>query len=724
MDSQTLTHHLNDAQKQAVTESPRHQLIIAGAGSGKTRVLVHRIAWLHHINQIPTYNILAVTFTNKAANSIKSRVEELLQGAVHGMWLGTFHSVCHRLLRMYHKDFGIAPEFQVIDADDQLRMIKSIQKSFQLDDKAYPAKKTQYYISQQKEAGIRASQNAAHDDEYHANLHRVYQEYEKTCVASHLVDFDELILLVVENLTHNEPLRTRLQGQFRHILIDEFQDTNQLQYQFVKLLNGERNFITVVGDDDQSIYSWRGAQVDNILNFADHFPNVQTIRLEQNYRSSACILNAANAVIANNNKRLGKNLWTDAQSGDKVILFTAYNEAEEARYIIDTIQHNCQKDYHHGDHAILYRSNAQSRVLEEHLSRANIPYIVYGGLRFFERAEIKDALAYLRLATNHDDNQAFERIINTPTRGLGLASLDKIKQVQRQHGISMWEASKMCLQKDTSPLSPRTQNALLGFLQKISQLQEKGHNLGLSEWFELIVQSSDLIAHQHKNDPEQAKNKLENLQELLNAVSQYEHDHPQENTLLLASHFIADVTLDTRNPNAKEKSADRCVQLMTLHAAKGLEFDCVFLTGMEEGLFPHKMALYDGREIEEERRLCYVGMTRARKNLHITHAEYRRIYNQENYQRPSRFLQEIPAEFLNPYNQNGSNASSYQTTTQSSGQTQKNTWKLGQTVKHPSFGYGVVLSYEGHGSDARVQVRFENGGVKWLVAEYAKLETL
>ena len=720
MDSQFLTQHLNDAQKQAVTEPPRHQLIIAGAGSGKTRVLVHRIAWLHHITKIPTYNILAVTFTNKAANSIKSRVEELLQGAVHGMWLGTFHSICHRLLRMYHKDFDIAPEFQVIDADDQLRMVKSIQKSLQLDDKAYPAKKTQYYISQQKEAGLRAAQNSDHDDEYHATLHRVYQEYEKSCQASHLVDFDELILKVVETLAHNEPLRVRLQGQFRHILIDEFQDTNQLQYQFVKHLNSDHNFITVVGDDDQSIYSWRGAQVDNILNFANHFPNVQTIRLEQNYRSSACILNAANAVIANNHKRLGKSLWTEAQSGDKVTLFTAYNEAEEARYIVDTIQHNCQKDFHQGDHAILYRSNAQSRVLEEQLSRANIPYIVYGGLRFFERAEIKDALAYLRLATNHDDNQAFERIINTPTRGLGQASLEKIKILHRTHNISLWEASKNCLDATNSPLSPRAQKALLGFLQKISQLHEKAQHIGLSEWFELILQSSDLIAHQHKNDPEQAKNKLENLQELINAVSQYEHDHPQDSTHLLAAHFIADVTLDARNPNAKEKNADRCVQLMTLHAAKGLEFDCVFLTGMEEGLFPHKMALYDGREIEEERRLCYVGMTRARKNLHITHAEYRRIYNQENYQRPSRFLQEIPAEFLNPFNRKPSHNNNHQP--HSDGE-YPSTWRLGQTVKHPSFGYGVILSYEGHGTDARVQVRFESHGVKWLVAEYAKLET-
>lgn len=720
MNPEDLTHQLNDEQKRAVTCPPAHQLIIAGAGSGKTRVLVHRIAWLHHQLQIPTYQILAVTFTNKAANAIKDRVEQLLHNAVSGMWLGTFHSICHRLLRMYHKDFAVAAQFQVIDTDDQLRLIKSIQREMKLDDKVYPPRKTLYFISQQKEKGLRANQVDDLPDTYAQTLQNVYQAYEQNCQRSHLIDFDELILQVVETLKTKDSLRRRLQDQFRHILIDEFQDTNRLQYELVHLLHGAQNYITVVGDDDQSIYSWRGAKVDNILQFNENFPAVQTTRLEQNYRSSASILNAANGLIANNTKRLGKNLWTDQDPGDKVLVYTAYNENEEARYIIDTIQHNCQKAIKHGDHAILYRSNAQSRVLEEHLSRANIPYIIYGGLRFFERAEIKDALAYLRLATNFDDNQAYERIINTPTRGIGPSTLDKIREISRQQDISLWQASLTCLNNVQYALSSRAQNALKNFLEKIHQLHEKGKSTELGEWFEYILQASDLIAYQQKNEPEQAKNKLENLQELCNAISQFSQQNPQENSLLAAAQFIADVTLDARNPNAKEKHADQCVQLMTLHAAKGLEFDCVFLTGMEEGLFPHKMAIYDGREIEEERRLCYVGMTRARQILHITHAEYRRIYNQENYQRPSRFLQEIPKQYLTFFNrpQNSSQSQTNQYVSQSS------KWKLGQPVKHPTFGSGVILSYEGQGPEARIQVRFESQGVKWLVAEYAKLVPL
>ena len=704
--------HLNEPQRQAVSQPPGHQRIIAGAGSGKTRVLVHRIAWLVKIWNIPPQAILAVTFTNKAASAMRTRVENLLGEHIIGLWLGTFHSICHRLLRMHHQTFGLDQKFQVIDQEDQLRLIKKIQRSANLDDKTYPARKTQYYINQHKERRIRAK-DADGESEYTSTLKNVYENYEKNCITSHLVDFNELILRVVETLESNQSLREHLQGIYRYILVDEFQDTNQLQYQLIQILAGSNNFITIVGDDDQSIYSWRGAEIENIRSFNSSYPDATTIKLEQNYRSTGHILQAANAIIAYNQDRIGKDLWTDRGLGNKIQLLCAYNEHDEARYIVDTIGKNRAMGHNYQEHAVLYRSNAQSRVIEEQLTRANIPYIIFGGLRFFERAEIKDALAYLRILVHPDDDSAFERIINIPPRGIGPASVDKLRLTAKEEGISMWQSMLQHLEHQTLP--KRLHEALTTFKELFTHLQPKAPHYSLAELVEHILQLTGLIAYQQKNHPETAKNKLENLQELINALQQYETTQENSSTLLLASQFIADITIDNRNPHEKEVAQDQ-VQLMTLHTAKGLEFQQVFLTGLEEGLFPHKMALQEGRELEEERRLCYVGMTRAMETLHLSHAENRRLYQQEQYQLKSRFLQEIPDEHIVHV------STSMQPTHSYLAQPTHTQWPLGSQVKHPSFGEGTILNVEGHGPQCRIQVRFRDAGMKWLIAEYARLE--
>jgi DNA helicase-2/ATP-dependent DNA helicase PcrA len=714
-----LLENLNEAQYQATTADPGHQLIIAGAGSGKTLALVCRIAWIHSAFSVPFSRILAVTFTNKAANTIKQRVQTALDASVQTAWIGTFHSICHRLLRQYHYDFGINQHFQIIDQEDQLRIIKKLMQASQIDDKIYPAKKVQYAINQQKEAGRRARDCSAEDFAYQGEVVNIYQQYETYCQQSDLIDFNELILKVVETLSTNPNVATRFQDQFRYILIDEFQDTNHLQYQLIKCIAGQKNYISVVGDDDQSIYSWRGARVDHILSFANDYPDVTTIRLEQNYRSTGHILAAANTVIANNSNRLGKTLWTNADPGEKITVFNGLNEQEEARYCVDHIMSNHRTGAEYQQHAILYRSNAQSRVLEEHLTRAGISYRIYGGLRFFERAEIKDSLAYLRLIINPHDDQAFERIVNVPARAIGQASVDKLRLLAREHNVSLWQAITMGAQ-DPQRLAPRTRKSLETFAEMIQDLSEKCQHLKASELAELCMQTSGLIQLQEKQHPENAKTKLENMQELISAISQYEQNHSELNTAMTIAQFISDTTLDTHRDESEQQDS---VQLMTLHSAKGLEFHTVFLTGMEEGIFPHKLSQSDERELEEERRLCYVGLTRAKHKLHITHAEYRRLYNQENYQRPSRFLTEIPVEHCERINSDHT-----QQATQSirlanmSDQIGNSPWRLGSHVKHPTFGYGVVMNAEGSGSTGRIQVNFVEHGNKWLLTDYAKLE--
>lgn len=721
---QQLIENLNEAQHQAATQDPGHQLIIAGAGSGKTLALVCRIAWIHRVFHTPLPRILAVTFTNKAANTIKKRIETTLNTSMHGAWIGTFHSICHRLLRQYHYDFGVNEHFQIIDQEDQLRIIKKIAQSLNIDEKITPSKKIQYYINQQKEHGIRAHQGTGELYPGQAEPHQVYQQYQHYCQQSDLVDFNELILKVVEVLKQRESVAQQFQNQFQYILIDEFQDTNQLQYELIKRLAGTTGHISVVGDDDQSIYSWRGARVDHILSFANDFPDVTTIRLEQNYRSTGNILLAANDLIANNSNRLGKTLWTQADPGEKITIFNAMNEQEEARYLIDTIINNRQSGTRLKHQAVLYRSNAQSRVIEEHLARAGIHYVVYGGLRFFERAEIKDSLAYMRLIVNHHDDQAFERIVNVPARSIGQASLEKLRQIARENQVSLWQAISIS-QEEPQRLPARTARAFADFVQLIQTFTKKLSDSSASQITEICLQTSGLIQLQEKQHPENAKTKLENIQELINAICQYETDHDAGSTAMTIAKFISDTTLDThKESNQEEQDA---VQLMTLHSAKGLEYHTVFLTGMEEGLFPHKRSLVDEKELEEERRLCYVGLTRAKVKLHITHAEYRRLYNQENYQRPSRFLNELPTEtcFRMSNQQSGhSNMSSNHTLHQLNESIQQSQWRLGAHVKHEKFGFGVVLNAEGNGKSARVLVKFSEHGTKWLLTDYAKLEVI
>lgn len=721
-----LTENLNPAQHEAATAAPGHQLIIAGAGSGKTLTLVCRIAWIHSIFETPLSRILAVTFTNKAANTIKKRIENTVNTSVQTAWIGTFHSICHRLLRQYYYDFQINQNFQIIDQEDQLRIIKKIMREHRVDEKITPPRKIQYYINQQKENGQRAHHSADITNDGHAEFQAIYQHYEHYCKQSDLFDFNELILKVVETLQKNAAVRQQIQNQFQYILVDEFQDTNQLQYQLIKQVAGTENHISVVGDDDQSIYSWRGARVDHILSFEKDFPEVNTIRLEQNYRSTGNILAAANDLIANNPNRLGKTLWTQADPGEKITIFNAVNEQEEARYLIDNIISNRQNNTKLSQQAILYRSNAQSRVIEEQLTRAGIHYVVYGGLRFFERAEIKDSLAYLRLIVNHHDNQAFERIVNVPPRAIGQASLDKLRLIARSNDISLWQA--IILSNEQSNLLPaRTLRAFQDFTALINSLKEQLTHTSASELTEICLQTTGLIQLQEKQHPESAKTKLENIQELINAISQYEQEHQEQSTTITIAKFISDTTLDTHKEQGNDEETD-CVQLMTIHSAKGLEFHTVFLTGMEEGLFPHKRSIADERELEEERRLCYVGLTRAKVKLHITHTEYRRIYNQENYQRPSRFLTEIPAETCHRISNQQSGYSNHRNThsqhLQLNESIKKTQWRLGAHVKHEKFGFGVVLNAEGQGETGRVQVKFSEHGVKWLLTDYAKLEVI
>lgn len=736
-----LLDQLNPAQSEAVSAPPCHQLIIAGAGSGKTRVLVHRIAWLITQCHTPAYSIMAVTFTNKAANTLKARIEALQGHAMEGAWIGTFHSLCHRLLRQYPFDFDIDPNFQIIDQDDQLKLIKHIQNELSIDEKQFPAKKTQYHINQLKEQATRANALSKNlNNPWEENLHAVYTRYEKMTAKEHLVDFNELILKVVETLVNKPAFAAQIQARFRHILVDEFQDSNALQYQFIKLMSGQTSFVSIVGDDDQSIYSWRGARVENMLSFEHDFPDVMTVRLEQNYRSSATILDAANALIAHNTNRLGKELRTEAGKGEKIQLFCAYNEYEEARYIAQSIQQNHTQGQSYNDMAILYRSNAQSRLIEEQLTRNHIPYKVYGGLRFFDRAEIKDLLAYLRLIVNPLDSSAFLRVVNTPARGIGSQTLEHLQTRSQQASVSLWQASTELLADNALP--GRAHKALQSFVSLIEQLQLRLKNDAFANVLEHTMQQCGYLDYLQKASPEQAKSKLENLEELLNACQQFESERLNESSMLSAAHFLANITLDTQGSKDEDAHLD-FVQLMTLHSAKGLEYDCVYLAGMEEGLCPHKMALQDGRELEEERRLCYVGITRAKRSLHICHAEHRRMFQQDNFQMRSRFLSEIPTHLTTPVQAGTQSQSSPHTDPHA----KRHYWassmnhlyqqkipstedymcdsslslRLGQAVHHAAFGPGVVLNTEGFGDEARIQVRFKKHGVKWLLATYAKL---
>ena len=715
MDVSFIIDPLNDAQREAVTASTDPLLVLAGAGSGKTRVLVYRVAWLVEVEGISPYGILAVTFTNKAAGEMRARIEQLIGMPTRGMWVGTFHGLAHRLLRAHWKDAGLSQSFQVLDSDDQYRIIRRILKALELDESRWPPRQSQWYINARKDEGQRPQHIEHKGDPHQRQQVAIYQAYEELCQRSGLVDFAELLLRAHELWLQHPELLKHYQQRFQHILVDEFQDTNTIQYAWLRVLAGTQANITIVGDDDQSIYGWRGAKIENLQRFGKDFPGAHTLRLEQNYRSTAVILKAANALIARNEDRMGKHLWTEGNEGEPIQLYTAMNEQDEARFVVERIQALVEQGEVRSAHAILYRSNAQSRVFEERLLQTGIAYRVYGGLRFFERQEIKDALAYLRLCENHEDDASFDRIVNQPPRGIGERTLAVVRERAKLEKIPLWSAAQALSGEDE--LSARARNALAAFLKIIQTFAGDIEPLSLGEQVEHVIQCSGLKEYYAKEKGEKGQARIENLDELVNAAREFEYDSDEEEALEPLPAFLSHAALE-----AGEGQGDKwedCVQLMTLHSAKGLEFNTVFLCGLEEGLFPHQRSVQEAGRLEEERRLCYVGITRARKRLFITHAEHRRLHGSESYNMPSRFIGEIPADLVEEIRPRMQISRPFASQPVESGPEGLN---LGQRVQHATFGDGVVLNYEGQGAHARVQVNFETAGSKWLVVAYANLQ--
>lgn len=722
MENLTLLESLNPRQKEAVTSLSPYVRVLAGAGSGKTCVLTHRIAWLIQQQGVSPYNILAVTFTNKATYEMKERIKNMLSIPNTGMWMGTFHSLAHRLLRTHWKESNLPKEFQILDSEDQYRLIRRIQRSFNLEETQWPPKQTQYFINKQKEEGWRP-QIASSDGSYFTEvLVKVYKAYEEVCLRSGLVDFSELLLRSLELLRDVSLIRHYYQKRFNYILVDEFQDTNTIQYAWLCSLIGEHTGIMVVGDDDQSIYSWRGAKVENMHRFSRDFTDVQSIRLEQNYRSTQTILDAANAIIKNNMNRLEKKLWTTSNTGEKISLYTAFNERDEAFYISSCIKSWIQKKGKYKDIAILYRSNAQSRLLEESLIDQQIPYRIYGGLKFFERAEIKDAIAYLRLLANRHDDAAFERVINTPTRGIGNTTLISLRAAARDQGISLWKAAMNLINNQS--LSVRALNALEQFLNLIEVLSAPTKkNLPLVEQTEKMLKQSGLLTFYNKDKSEKGLSRVENLEELINAISQFTPETIIDETSVLSplNAFLSHIALETGEEQVSSQSD--CVNLMTLHSAKGLEFRLVIISGLEENLFPHQMSIDNENELEEERRLCYVGITRAKEKLILTYAECRHLHGLKKFNQPSRFLNEIPPELIDTVRPTPKISQPVSITSTQRTQAGKTTFYVGQRVNHPKFGSGIIMKYEGQGKYARLQVKFDRYKEKWLVFCYSKLTT-
>jgi DNA helicase-2/ATP-dependent DNA helicase PcrA len=734
MDVSHILDSLNDEQRNAVANPSQHLLVLAGAGSGKTRVLVHRIAWLLEAEQASPYSILAVTFTNKSAREMRGRIEALMANSFAGMWVGTFHGLAHRLLRTHWKEAGLVQDFQILDGDDQLRLVKRINRSLKIDEDKWPAKQCQWYINAQKDEGLRSGNIDHFEDDYTKTVLKVYKAYEEACDRGGMIDFGEILLRAHELWLKNPQVLEHYQRRFKHILVDEFQDTNSIQYAWLRVLAGTQNQLMVVGDDDQSIYGWRGAKIENIQQFNVDFSEADTVRLEQNYRSTSTILKAANKLISNNQSRLGKNLWTEDGDGEQISLYEAFNEQDEARFIVDRLQDWFNNGNRRSDAAILYRSNAQSRELEDALLRMGMPYRIYGGHRFYERLEIKNALAYLRLVINRDDDTAIERVINVPTRGIGGRTIEQVRSVAREENCSLWQACAKCVNE--SLMTSRASNAVLSFLELIDELSLACGELELAEKAEHIVNHTGLIQHHEKEGGEKARARIENLEELVTAANNFDDPDIDEDFDLKSNAFLS-AFLDKAALDAGETQADEsedAVQLMTLHSAKGLEFHLVFLAGMEEGLFPHKMSMNNIAGLEEERRLCYVGITRARTKLYMSHAESRRLHGDVNLCRPSRFISEIPNELLDEIRMKSSvSRPSFGTTRIGSRVSSKlsgdievpeTDLSLGQRVVHGKFGEGVILNYEGQGPNARVQVNFDAVGSKWLVLSYAKLEVL
>ncbi|AXO63645.1 DNA helicase II [Pseudomonas sp. phDV1] len=714
---------LNPAQHHAVTTPPGHQLVLAGAGSGKTRVLVHRIAFLIQRLDVSPHSILSVTFTNKAAAEMRHRIEDVLGHAPAGMWVGTFHGLAHRLLRAHWQEAKLAENFQILDSDDQQRLIKRVIRELGLDEQRWPAKQAQWFINGQKDEGIRPQGIQASGDLFLATMRSIYEAYEAACARTGVIDFAELLLRALDLWRDNAGLLEHYQRRFRHILVDEFQDTNAVQYAWLRFLAKGGESLMVVGDDDQSIYGWRGAKIENIQQFDSDFADAEIIRLEQNYRSTANILNAANALIANNQGRLGKELRTDVGDGEPLALYAAFNEHDEARYVVETIEDALRKDgLKRSEIAILYRSNAQSRVLEEALLREKIPYRIYGGQRFFERAEIKNAMAYLRLLDGRGNDAALERIINVPARGIGEKTIETIREYARAHDVHMWEAIRLMLAVKALP--GRASGALAGFIELIDSLAEQVLAMPLHQMTQVVIEKSGLLAYHEAEKGEKGQARVENLEELVSAARTFENDEDDELTPLQA--FLTHASLEAGDTQAAEN--EDSIQLMTLHSAKGLEFPLVFLVGMEEGLFPHKMSLEEPGRLEEERRLAYVGITRAMQKLVISYAETRRLYGSETYNKVSRFVREIPAPLIQEVRLSNSVSRPVSTSSMGGGSlfagsaVPQTPFSLGQRVRHSLFGEGTILNFEGAGAQARVQVNFENEGSKWLMLAYAKLE--
>ena len=711
---------LNEKQQQSVAlDEDINALILAGAGSGKTRVLTHRIHYLVSTKNNHVDDILAVTFTNKAANEMKERLSDLLRRPIGRMWVGTFHSLAHRLLRTHPIEANLSPTFQILDAQDQFRIIKRLMKENGVDETKFPIKKVQWFINQQKDEGILPHEIDAGYNFFVKQSAKVFDLYEKHCQVNDLVDFAGLLVKSYGLLKNNQSLLEHYQNKFRHILVDEFQDTNRIQYQFIKILHNQTNHVFCVGDDDQSIYGWRGAKIENIQKIENDFKPIQVIKLEQNYRSTGNILSASNALIANNQNRLEKSLWTESGDGDLINVLNARTETEEAQYVVGEIQTQFNQGRNLDECAILYRSNAQSRVFEESLIKQNLNYRIYGGLRFFERAEIKDAMGYIRLIENTSDNIAFERIVNFPTRGIGLSTIEKIRSYANENQTNLFQSSIAIVDS----LPSRAANALQSFIHLIEAISDSSKNLILNEKVDSILLQSGLMSHYANDKSDKAGSKRENLDELVTAATQYVHE--EDNEMNETQGFIALATLDSSGES--NQSNQSSVQLMTVHSAKGLEFPVVFLVGLEEDLFPSRQSKDEPHLLDEERRLCYVGMTRAMKSLTLSYASRRFLHGQSFYSLSSRFLDEIPKSFLN-YIKNESTENSYQRYEKNTNVSNKmiatsdSIYSIGQVVKHAKFGLGTILNYEGSGDSMRLQINFQKAGTKWLISSYANLE--
>ena len=731
MDITRILEGLNDRQREAVAAPLGNLLVVAGAGSGKTRVLVHRIAWLVEAEGVSPSGVLAVTFTNKAAAEMRGRVEQLLEGPARAMWVGTFHGIAHRLLRMHWRDAQLPDNFQILDADDQLRLVKRVMRGLDLDEQKWPSRQAVWFINAQKDDGRRAKDVETAGKDIFVQIHaKIYAAYEELCQQAGVVDFAELLLRSHELLLERADLLDHYQRRFKHLLVDEFQDTNRIQYAWLRVLAGTGGKVWAVGDDDQSIYGWRGAKIENIHHFQRDFAVVDTVRLEQNYRSTGRILRAANGLIDNNAERLGKNLWTDSGEGSPILVYSGYNDLDEARFVADRTQTWIRDGGTPADVAVLYRSNAQSRVLEEAFLRLDIPYRIYGGLRFFERAEVRNALAYMRLLSQRHADVAFERVVNTPPRGIGTKTVEAVRTIARASQVSMWQASKEGIAQGL--LKGRAAAQVGAFLKLIDDIAAAVADCSLHEIAEHCIDHSGLMEYHTRERGERGVARRENLEELVTACRQFGQelafplDASNDDDALASEldEFLDRAALDSGDYQSGSGAA---VQMMTLHSAKGLEFPLVFMAGMEEGLFPNRMSEREPGRLEEERRLAYVGITRAMQQLYLTYAETRRLHGSQTRNRPSRFLDEVPPDCVEEVRMGGTVSRQFRRAASNGvGGTSDNEsgLRIGQLVRHDKFGEGAVIQSEGHGDRTRVQVHFATVGPKWLMLAYAKLQTV